>query len=134
MWAESLATLAGAWLFFLVMNASTIKLLAKKVAQRLPEEQDRIDCGLVRETAVEIVLLVPASAGLLIMIKPLLIKAIPSFAALAMGPPPERIALHTIIGIVSYSFPFAALRDRISSAIQAALTGRSGRGGGGDGH
>jgi hypothetical protein len=123
MWAESLATLVGAWLFFLVMNGNTIKLLSKKAAQRLPEEQERINRGLARETVVEFLLLVPASAALLVMIKPFLIRTVPGLAPLATAATPERIALHTIIGIVSYSFPFGALRDRISSAIQAGLTG-----------
>jgi hypothetical protein len=86
-------------------------------------KQERIDRGLVRETVVEFLLLVPASAALLVMIKPFLIKTVPALAALATASTPERIALHTIIGIVSYSFPFGALRDRISSAIQAGLTG-----------
>ena len=124
MWAESLATLIGAWLFFLVMNGSTLKLLSKKAAQRLPEEQQRVDRGLLRETIVEFFLLVPASAALLVLVKPFLIKTVPALGALATVAAPERLALHTIIGIVSYSFPFGALQDRISAAIQAGLTGR----------
>jgi hypothetical protein len=123
MWGESLATLGGAWLFFLVMNGATLKLLVKKSAQRLPEEQQRIDRGLVRETVLEFFLLVPASAALLVLTKPFLIRTVPALAALTTGTTPERIALHTIIGIVSYSFPFGALRERISNAIQVGFMG-----------
>lgn len=123
MWVESLATLGGAWLFFLVMNGGILKLLVKNTSQRLPEEQKRIELGLLRETVIEFFLLVPASAALLVMIKPFLIRTIPALGALSTGSAPERIALHAIIGIVSYSFPFGALRERISKAIQVGLTG-----------
>lgn len=122
MWLENLATLVSAWLFFLVMNAGDLKTLVKQEDQRTQEEQLQIKRGLFRILCLEILVLVPASAGLLVLIMPFLTQTVDALAALAAGTQRERVALHALVGIVSYGFPFGALRERISNAMQGALS------------
>ena len=122
MWQENLATLVSAWLFFLVMNAGDLETLVKNKDQRTPGERLQVKQGLSRIFCVEMFVLVPASAGLLLLVIPFFTRTVDVLGALASGSERERIALHAMMGIISYGFPFAALRERIANAMQAALT------------
>jgi len=119
---DNAVTLISAWLLFLVMNTRKLTTLIKSKVQRTPEEAAEIAHGLYREVCLEFFVLVPASAALLIFLKPLFWLTIPTLKTLDSGAPGERIAAHALLGMTSYGFPFGSLRTRISSAFQAATS------------
>jgi hypothetical protein len=115
-------TLISAWLLFLVMNFRTLATLIKNKEERTPEEATRVAHGLFKETCLEFFVLVPASAALLILLKPLFLFAIPTLKTLDSGNVGEQISANAILGMTSYGFPFGPLRERISNALQAVVS------------
>ncbi len=114
---ENLATLIGAWLFFLLMNARSLNTLVKKDEQRKQDEKQAVSEGLQRVVALEFFLLVPASAGLVILLMPFLVNLVTGLSALNHGTAEQRVALHTMMGIISYGFPFRQLRERLVGKV-----------------
>src|SRR4051794_34603181 len=103
---ENLTTLASAWLIFLLMSARELKTLVKRDDQRSETEKIAVKNGLLRLLSFEFFILVPASAALLLLIMPLFTRNVEAFAVLAGGSDRDKIALHAMMGIVSYGFPF----------------------------
>lgn len=118
-----LTTLISAWLFFLVMNARDLKTLIKRRDQRTDEEQLQVCRGLLRLFLVEMLVMVPASAALILLLLPAFTHNVSALDVLAKGSERDEIALYAMMGIVSYGFPFATIRERLGTAIQAALVG-----------
>jgi len=121
--SENIVTVVSAWLFFVLMNAMDFKTLIKREEQRTQTERQAVQEGLPRLVLLEMLLFVPASAALLLLVMPVFTHNVSALDVLAKGSARERVALYALMGIISYGFPFAAVRDRLSSAVQAALAG-----------
>jgi len=105
-----LLTVLAAELTLLLVRSGDIVIMVKSAKQRTADEQHRIDRGLRRSFIIELILLVPASATLLILLSPLLLPSPLSDL--------KPSALATAIGVISYGFPLAAVRQVI---IRVAL-------------
>jgi hypothetical protein len=92
----------AAELFFLVARSKDFTTLIKRENQRTPREHNRVTRGLLRSTLLEALVYVPASTALLELLQPLLL---PSTLELR-----QLQAVHALIGLVSYGFPFTAIR------------------------
>jgi hypothetical protein len=100
-----IVTLLCAQLFFLLTRSSDILIACKKDVQRTKEERLRIKNGLTRSLFLEAILFVPASVVLFrLAFFPIIYDKVLQIN--------QNIVLwHAIIGIVSYGFPFAAIRQ-----------------------
>lgn len=126
--ADWLFTLLGAELVFLLTRSRDFLLAFKKASQRTPDEQQRVDRGLLRSLVIETALLVPASAVLLSLIAPAsLFHLFPSsqlphdLSADIAAQKPLQVAEYTLMGVVSYGFPFGAVKRTIVVVALGAL-------------
>jgi hypothetical protein len=102
-------TFLSAELFFLLVRSEGLKNLVKRPQQRTAEEQENVTHGLRRSLLLECVLFVPASATLLLFIAP---AALPS---LSVSMPAARLnGFYSMMGLVSYGFPFATVRTLVT--------------------
>jgi|GEM_PF-4122206 len=107
-----LFTLMSAELFFFLLRANDLKILVKQDRQRTLQEQARVTRGLRRSLLLECLLFVPASAVLLLLLVPLVAPVVPS----------ARLrAFHALLGLVSYGFPFGAVRGIVTRVAVNAL-------------
>ena len=97
--------LLSAELVFLLARSSDIIVVLKLPKQRTKLEQSRVDRGLLRSIVLEGILFVPVSAILLILLVPLLLPK-----QMLDGTRPVK-AVYALMGIVSYGFPYAAIRS-----------------------
>jgi hypothetical protein len=95
-------TYVGAELLLLLVRSRDVKILSKRNDQRTAQEQKRVARGLKRSLILEALILVPASATLVLLISPLVLRVAVTTANLT--------AVYTLLGIGSYGFPFAAVR------------------------
>lgn len=100
-------TYASAILLFLIVRSTDLIVLAKTDAQRTKDERFRVSRGLARSLFLELLIFVPASATLLLLLVPFLLPALPLSAQRAF-------ASHAVIGLVSYGFPFSAVRQLLT--------------------
>lgn len=105
-----LCVFLGAFLFFLIIRSKDITVVLKKSSQRTEGEEFRVKRGLRRSLFLEIFIFVPASALLMVLITPLLF----SFDN-------KSYAWYSLVGIVSYGFPFAAIKKAITEMALATL-------------
>ena len=100
-------TFVAAELVFVLARSRDILVVFRKEQQRTKEEQRQADRGLVRGLLLEAVVFVPASACLLILIAPSLVPV----RWLEGG---KVQAFYSILGVVSYGFPFATFKRVIT--------------------
>lgn len=105
---EGFFTFIGAFLFFLIARSQEITIVLKESSQRTSDEEYRVKRGLRRSLILEIFMFVPVSALLIILITPLLLP----FTQIE-DQEQKRYAWYTLLGIVSYGFPFAAIKELI---------------------
>jgi hypothetical protein len=106
------ATYASAVLLFLIVRSSDLSTLAKSDAQRTRDERVRVSRGLMRSMVLELLVFVPASASLLLLLLPL-------FPKLTIAT--DKVATHAIVGVVSYGFPFSAVRRLVTRMALSTL-------------
>lgn len=107
------AIFISAELFFVLFQSKNLLIWAKHGTQRSEFEQKQIDNGLVRSILLEMFVFVPTSALLMLMISPVF-----NFAKSRAG---TDFAFYSILGIVSYGFPFAAIRQYVTRIALKAL-------------
>jgi hypothetical protein len=112
--SDILFALLGAWLFALLFKGKDVIALAKNDTQRTPDEKKKVKSGLFRSLLIEFSILVPASTALILLILPFASRL------LAQSGPLERLlaesfeirgSFYVIVGVFSYNFPFAAVRQ-----------------------
>jgi hypothetical protein len=106
-------TVASAELIFLLTRSADITVVLKRSRQCTDDELLRIDRGLHRSLLTEGLLFVPASAALLLLVSPLLFRATPWLT--------PSVASYALIGLVSYGFPFGALKRVVSRIAMNTL-------------
>jgi hypothetical protein len=89
-------------------------ILCKKPDQRSASEQKEVLRGLGRAIVLESLLFVPVSAALGFMVFPWLISKTSSLAFSGVAP-------YSLLGMVSYGFPFATLRRVVTKFAFTAL-------------
>jgi hypothetical protein len=121
---ETIVSFCSAELLFLIMNSRELKALVKRQEERTAFEKSQVQLGLRRTVALEFFVLVPASVCLLVLMLPLALhwSLASSVKELTQGTLEDRLAVRALLGVVSYGFPFAALRDRINRALQALFS------------
>ena len=100
--------LVSAGLLLIIMRAGDIQILCKRNSQRTKSEQRQVDHGLLRCVLLELLVFVPASAGLIFMIAPLLLPKA------CFDKQVSQAGLYAVLGIVSYGFPFATIRSMVT--------------------
>ena len=93
----------SAELIFILVRSADILILLKSEEQRTGVERQRMKRGLLRSIVFDGLLFVPSSSALLILLSPLLLIRYSSQDAPTM-------AVNALIGVVSYGFPFTAVR------------------------
>src|SRR5690349_18296327 len=101
-------TFVAAEITFILAKSADILVIAKTQSQRTPFEQHRIKRGLKRSIIIDGILFVPSSAILALLLAPLLVPTI--FKGDSVPTP----AINALIGVVSYGFPFAAVRQVVT--------------------
>ena len=96
-------TILSAELIFILARSADILIVLKSEEQRTSVERQRMKRGLFRSIVFEGLLFVPSSSALLILLSPLLLIRYSSQDAPTM-------AVNALIGVVSYGFPFTAVR------------------------
>jgi len=100
-------TFVAAELVFILARSRDIVVVIKSKQQRTNEEQHQVGRGLLRSLFLEAFIFVPASALLLCLIVPSLV---PNHWFEG-----NRIqAFYSILGVVSYGFPFATFKRMIT--------------------
>lgn len=101
--------LGCAELLLLLVSSNEIKIVCKSARTRTAGERRRIENGLRRSLLLEATVFVPASTILvLVVVRPWLVSK--------FGMSPDSPQLNGLLGVISYGFPFAALR-RITTRI-----------------
>jgi hypothetical protein len=102
-----LVTFGTAELFLVLTRSTKLIALIKRPEQRSAFEQKEVARGLARSLFAEFTLFVPSSVALAVLILPPLIPYLGHVSSLD---PALQISRYGLLGIVSYGFPFAALR------------------------
>ena len=103
-WQFVPVTFLCAELLLLLVRNKEFLIVVKRANQRTATEQKQMDRGLLRSLAVEIFVLVPASAVLmLVIVRPFVLKHIAADTDFVY-------ATYGMLGIVSYGFPFGTIR------------------------
>lgn len=98
-----IATFIAAELLFLIMRSRDITVVCKSETQREVREQQQVDRGLLRSLVLELFVFVPASAGLVVMIAPIMFASFLKESG-------YLFSVYTFLGIVSYGFPFGLVK------------------------
>jgi TPP-dependent indolepyruvate ferredoxin oxidoreductase alpha subunit len=112
---NALLTLLTAEMFFVLVRNREIVIIAKTKKQRNSREQDEVDRGIARSILLEAFMFVPVSAGLALLTFPALMTHVAYLRAI-----PDQ-TLHASLGIISYGFPFAAVRRAVVAVAFQAL-------------
>jgi hypothetical protein len=104
-------TFIAAELLLLLTRTDAITCLLKKESQRTAAERERVANGLGRGLAAEAILFVPASAWLV------LLAIEPNLPAAWLNGP----GVHALLGVISYGFPFAAVKQIVTVAAVRSL-------------
>ncbi len=113
--APEAALYGCAWLFFLVFRSGDITTIVKSKKQRTPDEQKRVSGGLLRSILLEVFLFVPASATIILVIVPLLLRHTLEVSTL------PQVRLYGALGLVSYGFPFVGVRRMVTRMALRSL-------------
>lgn len=96
----------------ILSNADSIKVFIKKPNQRTEGETKRMQRGLVREFWIAVLLFVPVSVALgMNVVRPILLKT----SLVSDG------SVDALVGLVSYGFPYAAVKTITLMAITQFL-------------
>ena len=104
-------TVLAAELAFLLARSPKWVVALKSLSQRTDEENAAIMRGLLRALLIEGALFVPASASLVFYAAPALPASMHDWTSEVAG---RLGALHVLLGIVSYGFPFATIRAMVT--------------------
>jgi hypothetical protein len=108
----ALISLFCAWLFSFLISSPEITVLIKKNSQLTPSERKAKEKGLLRSIVLQTVLFVPASVFLvLLIVRPILAV---SPVALAFITASAKFSASGLLGILSYQFPFAAVKRAVT--------------------
>jgi hypothetical protein len=106
-------TLGCAEAFLCLVRSRDLIVLCKSDPQRTEDERTRVRHGLLRSFLVEVLLLVPLSVFLVfVAIRPILLKT----GAAALGD-----AFDGLVGVISYGFPFATLKEVVTRVALRTL-------------
>jgi len=105
-----LIILLASELFLVITRSREITILVKKPTQRTEEEQKNVERGLFRSILLELLLFVPASVVLVLLLLPLARNKFVSF----FTSPGSWMAAYSLVGLISYGFPFAAVRQIVT--------------------
>ena len=112
--SPEVCALACAELYLIILRAPQITIAVKRQAQRTATEQKEIDRGLLRSIFLDIFLFVPGSVTLMLVIAPLLFRgASPSIVM--------QRSIYGLLGIASYGFPFALIRQIVTRVALKTL-------------
>jgi hypothetical protein len=112
-------TFIAAWLLFVIVRSHQITVSLKSQTQRTAQEKKEIQRGLKRSTALECFMYVPASAALLVLLAPLVTEFVFKKYKSLDSPSGHR-AFYTVVGLLSYEFPFEAIKRLLTNrAIRA---------------
>jgi len=112
-----LITLAASELFFIIVRSRDITVLFKKTTQRTEQEEKSVERGLLRAILGELLLFVPASNALGLLLLPLIRGKFDS----AFSSPDTSLSVYALVGLVSYGFPFAAVRKIVTNVALNTL-------------
>ena len=96
-------TLVCAELAFVLARSADIQVVLKTAKQCTVREVERIENGLARNLLVEALIMVPASAILAVQLAPLLPWE-------KLGGPTSDVTHFSLLGVISYGFPFVAIK------------------------
>lgn len=100
-------TFIAAELIFILARSRSVVVIFKSKQQRTKEEQHQVNRGLLRALFLEMVIFVPASACLLTLIAPSILPNHWFEGSMVQ-------AAYSILGVVSYGFPFATFKRVIT--------------------
>ena len=109
-------TFLAAELIFLVVRSNDIKVIFKKKEHLSKQEIQKIKRGLRRSILLELILFVPVSAFLIILLEPIL-----SIYQEKQQDLSKIRAYYSLLGIISYGFPFASLRRVVTQFTLATI-------------
>jgi hypothetical protein len=123
---DHLYTFLAAWLFFVITNSSKIIILAKSNSHRSAAERKEVERGLRRAVFIELLVFVPASAGLVLLLAPLATNSRVLQESVFFNMAGSRRAFYALLGLISYGFPFETVRyfvtRRAVKILKAALS------------
>ncbi len=103
-----LFTILSAELLLLLTRSSDLLIICKRPGQRTDSEKEQVERGLWRGFVLDSLVFVPSSCVLLLLLAPLLLS---NFDASVKTLPTAKYAL---VGIMSYGFPFTAIKRIIT--------------------
>src|SRR5271165_3956691 len=106
--ADGYISLVCAELFMVLTRTREITILLKADSQRMPRERQEVARGLGRALVLEGVIYLPASVSLVLIIVRPLVLLLPFAGPFSRGT--AGYALSGLLGLLSYQFPFAAVR------------------------
>ena len=111
----------SAWLLFIVLNRESLRAFFDRPKDPSGSQDIPQNTLSARAVLFEFFVAVPASTGLVLLLRPFLYQYSKALADMTKGTADEKIALYTLLGILSYGFPFTALRDRITEGLKVAF-------------
>jgi hypothetical protein len=111
--AAWILTLACAELFGVLVRRRELLILFKQIPQRTDRENKQVAAGIGRSLVLEAVLFIPVSATPAHLILQPWILALEPFREMASTSLHGNLSFCGIMGIVSYGFPFASLRQLV---------------------
>jgi len=112
-----LYTLCIAEAMFLFARGKDLQIVIRAKRHLSDADGARITRGLRRDLALEFFVMVPASAAVTLALSPFVFME-PHMAALLKA---EAAATYSLLGLVSYGFPYVAVRSFIQRIALAAL-------------
>jgi hypothetical protein len=113
----TLITLIASELFLVIVRSGDISVLAKTDSQRTADERAKVSGGLLRSLVLEFFVFVPASAGLVLLLLPLVKTRLEGL----FSSPNGVAGFYALLGLVSYGFPFALIRRAVTRIALVTL-------------
>jgi hypothetical protein len=96
--------------FSVLVRSREILVLVKPDSQRTALERSEVRRGLARAVVFELLLFVPLSTALAVLILPPLVFQQQRIKTFVLTSHENNISFEAVLGVLSYNFPFAALR------------------------
>jgi hypothetical protein len=96
--------------FSVLARSREILVLVKPESQRNPQERSEVHRGLARGVVFEFLIFVPLSTALTVLILPPLILEQQAVKTFVFASRENSICFEALLGVLSYNFPFAAVR------------------------
>lgn len=113
-----LIVLLSAELVCILIRQEDVKVIAKSKSQRTEIEQHSMDRGVLRAMLLELFVFVPVSVALLLLLS----SPIASFLIGKAAFPISSVFINALLGVLSYGFPFATLREVITKIALNTLS------------